>query len=41
MNKFIELYVKKNTYGFDINTVSQEQLATVTEIIVSDKTMNP
>ena len=39
MNKFIELYVK-DTYGFDVNTASQEQLATVTEIIVSDKTMN-
>ena len=39
MNKFIELYVKE-TYGFDVNTASQEQLATVTEIIVSDKTMN-
>ena len=38
MNKFIELYVK-DPYGFDVNTASQEQLATVTEIIVSDKTM--
>lgn len=39
MNKFIESYVK-DTYGFDVNTASTEELSKVVEIIASDQTMS-
>lgn len=39
MNKIIASYVM-DTYGFDVNTASSEELSKVVEIIVSDKTMS-
>lgn len=37
MNRFLESYIK-STYGLDINNCSEEQLSTITEIILSDVT---
>ena len=35
MNKFIESYVK-DTYGFDVNTASTEELSKVVEVVKKD-----
>lgn len=39
MNKIIESYINK-VYGFDINRATEEDFQKVTEILVSDATMN-
>ncbi len=39
MNKFIKSYIA-DTYGFDVDSASSEDLSKVTEIIVSDRTMS-